>query len=119
MFLLLSFLSTSVFANTFEWKGTNAFSLRIDARNLVYTSAKSRLASEIKDCNLPLVRALNAELMRLVPQTEVEGGVTYMVDANSYLMSGTGKEAVLLNDMDKKITFYQEEESKACKKKGP
>ncbi len=119
MFILLSFLSLGSFANTFEWKGSNSFVLKIDSRNLVYTSSKSKVAGEIKECNLPLVRALNAELVGLIPQSEVVGGITYMVDANSYLIAGAGKQAELLNEMDKKIDFYREEESKACKKKGP
>ncbi len=118
MYFLIAFLSLSSFANTFEWKGKNSFSLKIDSKHLVYSSPKSRLAGEIKECNLPLVRALNAELIGLTPQTESAGGFTYMVDANSFLISGTGKEAELLNEMDKKILFYREQESRACKK-GP
>jgi hypothetical protein len=119
MFILFAFLSLGAFANTFEWKGINSFTLKIDSRNLVYISKKSKVEGEIKTCNLPLVRALNAELVGLIPQSEVAGGVTYMVDANSFLISGNGKEAALLNEMDKKIDFYREEEIKACKKKGP
>lgn len=119
MFFLISFFTLGSFANTFEWKGTNSFTLKIDSRNLVYTSAKSKVSGEIKTCNLPLVRALNAELVGLIPQSETAGGETFMVDANSFLIPDTGKQAELLNEMDKKIEFFREEEIKACKQKGP
>lgn len=116
MLVLLSLLSLAAFANTFEWKGTYAFTLKIDARSLVYLSAKARVDSVIKDCNLPLVRAINAEMVGLIPQSDTPGGTTFMADANSYLLPASGKQADLLNEMDKKIDFYREEEKKACKK---
>lgn len=116
MYILISFLCLSSFANTFEWKGKTPFLLKIDAHSFVYTSSKEKVEGEIKPCNLPLARALNAELVGLIPQNETAGGVTYMVDANSYLIPRVGKKAALLNEMDKKIEFYREEEKKACQK---
>jgi hypothetical protein len=115
MLVLLSLLSLTGFANTFEWKGSHAFSLSIDAKNLIYNSTKKKVEEKIRPCNLPLVRALNAELAGLVPQTEVAGGITYMMDANSFQISKSGKEAELLNEMDKKIDFFREEEMKSCR----
>ncbi len=120
MIVFLSLFTLTTFANTFEWKGSNSFSLKIDSRSLVYVTPKKKVEAEIKPCNLPLVRSLNAELMNLVPQmNEPTEGKAFMVDGNTYLLASRGKEASILNVMDKKIDFYREEESKACKKKGP
>lgn len=118
MFLLVGILSLSTFANTFEWKGSHSFFLRIDARTLVYESPGLKFKGDINPCNLPLARGLNAELMGLVPLVnEPDEGGTFRVDGNSYLLSRGGKRASILNVMDKKIEFYQAEEKKACPKK--
>ncbi len=110
-------MTLTTFANTFEWKGSNSFSLKIDARQLAYSSNHLKVDGEIRPCNLPLARALNAELMGLVPQVnEPEEGVSYLVDGNSYQVANRGKEASILNVMDKKMSHYREEEKKTCRK---
>lgn len=104
-----------LFANTFDLKETsNRFSLAIDARALSYTSEKRKIEAEIKPCNLPLVRALNAELLSQVPLKNVPKGLPFLVDGNTYYVSAKGKEARVLLSMDQRMTRYQLEEKKTC-----
>ncbi|MFL5785026.1 MAG: hypothetical protein ACJ76H_10475 [Bacteriovoracaceae bacterium] len=108
-------LTTFGFANTFNLGNCpEKFSLVIDSRHLIYHSDKKNVNSQIKKCNLPLVRALNGELMALVPQKNFPDGLAFMVDGNKYFISGQGKEAKVLFAMNARIERFQEEEKKAC-----
>jgi hypothetical protein len=114
---LALFLTTTLFANSFDLKETaNRFSLVINSRVLTYTSEKKRIDGEIKPCNLPLVRALNSELLSQVPFKEEPKGLPFLVDGNTYHVAANGKEAKVLLSMDQRMIRYQLEEKKACSK---
>ncbi len=114
-FLLSLLFPFLVSANTFDLKETsNRFSLVINARNLTYISEKRKIEVTIKDCNLPLVRALNAELLSQVPFKNVPRGLPFQVDGNTYFVSAKGKEARVLLSLDYRMTRYQLEEKRLC-----
>ncbi len=117
LFVLGLIISAGSFANTFDLKETsNRFSLVINAKNLNYTSEKRKVEREILPCNLPLVRALNSELLSQVPLKEFPKGLPFLVDGNTYSVSPKGKEARILLSMDQRMIRYELEEKKACSK---
>ncbi len=114
-FLFAIFFPAMLFANTFDLKETsNRFSLVINSRNLTYISEKRKIEADIKACNLPLVRALNAELLSQVPLKNAPKGLPFLVDGNTYFVTLKGKEARVLLSMDNRMTRFQLEEKKTC-----
>jgi hypothetical protein len=110
-------LSVGVSANTFGLKETsNRFTLTINARNLTFISEKRKVERELLPCNLPLVRALNSELLSQIPLKEAPKGLPFQVDGSTYTVSPKGKEARVLLSMDQRIIRYELEEKKACSK---
>ncbi len=117
IFLIGLIFSAGLFANTFDLKETsNRFSLVINSRNLTFISEKRKVEREILPCNLPLVRALNSELLSQVPLKETSKGLPFLVDGNTYTVSPKGKEARILLSMDQRMIRYELEEKKACSK---
>ncbi len=116
-FLLGLIFSTGLFANTFDLKETsNRFSLVINSRNLTFISEKRKIERDILPCNLPLVRALNSELLSQVPLKETPKGLPFLVDGNTYTVSPKGKEARVLLSMDQRMIRFELEEKKSCSK---
>lgn len=112
MIFLLIFSSFS-FANSFQLEGSaNDFKLVIDARKVSYTSAKKGVYVGLRDCNIPLARALNAELLALVPKEEPKAGWRFHVDGNSYTIGN--KESLQLKKMDEKMERFKASGDKAC-----
>ena len=102
-------------ANTFGVIGEKSdFKLVIDARKVYYTSDKQSVLVSIQQCNQSMVRALNAELMDLVPEKDSKDGVLFEVDGNSYHVVPGSKEANALLNMDKRMGLFKAEVDKVC-----
>lgn len=79
-------------------------------------SLSKQLDREMKTCNLALIRALNAELMALVPAKEEPTGLTFQIDGNTHTVSPAGKESRVLLFMNERMKLFEAEEAKACGK---
>lgn len=110
--LLLPLLMANNFAIIGE---KNDFKLVIDAKKVYYTSDKQSVLISIQPCNQPMVRALNAELMELIPEKDAKDGVLFEVDGDSYHIVKDSKEATALLDMDKRMGMFKAEVDKTCK----
>lgn len=115
MYFFFMFFTTT-FANTFDLKGSQSdFSLVIDARKISFSSPKKKLELEIKDCNLHLARALNAELLAINTTTEKKDDLVFRADGNLYYVGKKTKEGKLLTGMENRMRQFSREEKTACK----
>lgn len=102
--------------NTFGTIGEkNDFKLVIDAKKVYYTSGVTSVLISIQSCNMHLVRALNAELMALVPAKDPKDGVLFEVDGSSYHLANGSKEATAVLSMEKRIAKFKAEVDSTCK----
>ncbi len=110
--LLLPF----VMANTFGVIGEkNDFKLVIDAKKVYYTSDTQSVLVSIESCNMPMVRALNAEMTALIPEKPVKEGILFEVDGDSHHIVPGSKEGTALMNMDKRMGLFKAEVDKTCK----
>jgi len=110
--LLLPFLLSNTFGVIGE---KNDFKLVIDAKKVYYTSKTQSILISIQSCNMPLVRALNAELSALIPVKDAKDGILFEVDGNSYHIVPGSEEAKALLSMDKRMAKFNAEVDRTCK----
>lgn len=113
---LTLFILPLLMANTFGVIGQkNDFKIVIDAKKVYYTSDTQSVLVSIQECNMPLVRALNAELTALIPVKDAKDGIRFEADGNSYHIVPGSKEATTLLNMDKRIGKFKAEVDNLCK----
>ena len=116
MKFFILFLLPILMANTFGIIGEkNDFKLVIDAKKVYYTSDSQSVLISIQSCNMPLVRALNAELSAMIPVKDPKDGILFEVDGSSYHIVPGSKEATVLMNMDKRIAKFKTEVDGVCK----
>jgi hypothetical protein len=71
---------------------------------------------ENKTCNLPLIRALNAELVSLASVKDEGPGLTYRIDGNTFTIPRSTGRANKLLRMDSRMARFEQEEKQNCQK---
>ncbi len=113
---LFLFLVTPVFANVFSYEDRPYnFHLSIDKNLVSFSSESFRYAIPVSDCNLPLARDLNAELIALA-QSEKNGAYQLMVDKQKVSVGRKSKLRKYLRNLSIRMRQFGIEEKKKCDK---
>ena len=115
-FLFLFLITLPVYSNTFQLMGSGArFTLKISSKEITYSSEAFTKEFKLKECNLPLAKDLNSELISLIPSNPGDTGLKFMVDGK---VINIGKEDKLLERiaaMDSRMIRFSVEEKRACR----